>query len=212
MRERIEKAIPSGINWYDAVYVSGKSTPVSFKNNRLYSLSESENSGFGARVNKNGRTGFSYTNELDNVSDTVARALAMCSFGDVENFTLPGAAEVSFEPYDNEITKFDISDEISRAEKIIDNIRSVYPQVNVDLGISSSTGEVRLLNSLGVDVSYRESYYGFSLSCSYIMPDGTRIETWESRSEMKPVDCSALASVLIDKIEKALTVEKIDTA
>ena len=59
----IEKVIPEGVNWYDAVYVSGKSTPVSFKNNRLYSLSESENSGFGVRVNKESRTGFSYTNE-----------------------------------------------------------------------------------------------------------------------------------------------------
>lgn len=211
MRDRIEKAIPSGINWYDAVYVSGKSTPVSFKNNRLYSLSESENSGFGARINKLNKTGFSYTNELDNISDTVTRALAMCSYGDVENFTLPEETKVSFEPYDDEILKFSISDEISRAEKIIKDIQSVYPQINVDLGISSSTGHVRLLNSRGVDVSYSESYYGFSLSCSYIMPDGTRIETWEGRSEMKPFDCSALAAVVIDKIEKALTVQKIDS-
>jgi len=43
------------------------------------------------------------------------------------------------------------------------------------------------------------------------MPDGTRIETWESRSELKPVDCSALKDVMLDKIEKALTMEKIDS-
>ncbi len=211
MRELIEKVIPSGVKWYDAVHVTGKSTPVSFKNNRLYSLSESENSGFGIRINNENRTGFSYTNELSNISDSVNRALAMCSYGDVENFTLPDNTSVSFEPYDDKITEFDISSEISSAEKMINEIKSVFPEINIDMGISSSTGTVRLLNSRGVDVSYRESYYGLSLSCSYTLPDGTRIETYESRSELKPVDCSALTKVLIDKIEKALTVEKIDS-
>ena len=78
---------------------------------------------------------------LDNVSDTVKRALAMCSYGDVENFTLPDNASVSFEPYDDEITKFNIPDEISRAEKMIEDIKSVFPQINIDMGISSSTGD-----------------------------------------------------------------------
>ncbi|PKL16478.1 MAG: hypothetical protein CVV49_16090 [Spirochaetae bacterium HGW-Spirochaetae-5] len=211
MRELIEKVIPKGSGWYDAVYVSGKSTPVSFKNNRLYSLSESENSGFGVRINKDSRTGFSYTNELNNIADTAKRALAMCSFGDEENFTLPENTTVSFEPYDDAISKFNVSDEIKSAEKMIEDIKSVYPSISVDLGISSSTGTVRLINSRGVDVSYRESYYGLSVSCSYIMSDGTRIETWESRSELKPVDCSALKDVILGKIERALTIEKIDS-
>jgi len=211
MRQQIEKVIPDNTKWYDAVYVTGKSTPVSFKNNRLYSLSESENSGFGVRVNKESRTGFSYTNDPANIPDAVNRALAMCPYGDVENFTLPEDSAVSFEPYDDDITKFNVSDEILRAERMIDDIIAVYPQISIDLGISSSIGTVRLLNSRGVDVSYRESYYGLSLSCSYTMPDGTRIETWESRSELKPVDCSGLKNILIDKIEKAINVEKIES-
>jgi PmbA protein len=211
MREQIEKVIPGETGWYDAVYVSGKSTPVSFKNNRLYSLSESENSGFGVRINKESRTGFSYTNELDNITDTAKRALAMCSYGDEEKFSLPENTTVMFEPYDDAILKFNVSDEIKCAEKMIEDIKSVYPQISVDLGISSSAGKVRLINSRGVDVSYRESYYGLSVSCSYIMADGTRIETWESRSELKPVDCSALKDVMLGKIEKALTMGKIDS-
>jgi len=211
MRDIIEKIIPQGVNWYDAVYVSGKSNPVSFKNNRLYSLSESENSGFGLRINKEGRTGFSYTNDIDNIKDTAKRALAMCSFGDTEGFTLPDSTSVTFEPYDDEIKNFNINEEISCAEKMISEILSVYPGINIDLGISSSTGTVRLINSRGVDVSYRESYYGLSVSCSYVMPDGNRIETWESRSELKPSNCSSLTDVVIDKIEKALKTEKIES-
>lgn len=210
MKSQIERALTEGVKWYDAVYVSGKSSPVSFKNNRLYSISESENSGFGIRINKESRTGFSYTNEFENISDAVKRSLAMCSYGDVENFTLPDNASASFEPYDEAIAGFNISDEIARAEKMIDDIKSVYPQISIDMGISSSTGTVRLVNSRGIDVSYRESYYGLSLSCSYIMPDGTRIETWESRSELSPVDCSELKNIVLEKINKALTVEKID--
>jgi PmbA protein len=43
------------------------------------------------------------------------------------------------------------------------------------------------------------------------MPDGSRIETWESRSELKPVDCSELKNILIKKIEDGLTVKKIES-
>ncbi len=212
MRDLIEKEIPSGLKWYDAVHVTGKSTPVSFKNNRLYSLSESENSGFGIRINNSeSRTGFSYTNELSNISDSVKRAHDMCRYGDLENFTLPDNTSVSFEPYDDRIAEFNIESEIAGAEKMINEIKSVFPEINIDMGISSSTGAVRLINSRGVDVSYRESYYGLSLSCSYTLPNGTRIETYESRSELKPVDCSGLTKILIDKIEKALNVQKIES-
>lgn len=211
MRNSIERSLPEGVRWYDAVYVSGRSTPVSFKNNRLHSVSETESSGFGIRVNMDGRTGFSYTNDSDNVDGAVKRSLGMCRYGDIENFILPGDAAVTFEPYDHEISGFNIRDEIDRSEKMIDDIKSVFPGINVDLSIASSTGMVRLLNSAGADVSYRESYYSMSVSCSLIMPDGSRVETWESRSELKPADCSFLKKILIDKIDKALHPEKIDT-
>lgn len=212
MRDAVEKFLPSGVRWYDAIYVSGRSRPVSFTNNRLHSVSESESSGFGVRVNMNGRTGFSYTNDQDNIAGAVNRAVAMCSYGDPEGFTLPGDASVTFEPYDDQISSFDIEEEINRGERMIGDMKSFFPGINVDLGLASSTGEIHLVNSSGADVSYRESYYSVSLSCSYIMHDGTRIETWESRSELKPVDCSFLNRLLIDKIEKALHVEKLDTA
>jgi PmbA protein len=94
---------------------------------------------------------------------------------------------------------------------MIDDIISVYPQASIDLGVSSALSEVRLINSNGVDVSYRESHYGFSVSCTYIMPDGSRIETWESRSELSPVDRSDLKNILIKKIEDGLAVEKIES-
>ena len=211
MRTTIEKIIPSKLKWYDAIHVSGRSKPISFKNNRLYSISESENSGFGIRVNLDSKTGFSCTNALDNIDETVKRALQMSSFGDMENFDLPDNTTKLFEPYSSEIDKFNIHDEISIAEKIIDDMKSVYPQISIDLGISSSQSEVRLINSNGVDQSYRESQYGFSISCTYIMPDGSRIETWENRSELKPVDYSELKDILIKKIENGLTVEKIES-
>jgi PmbA protein len=124
---------------------------------------------------------------------------------------LPDNTTRSFEPFSAEIEKFNIQDEIGRAEKIIADIKSVYPQISIDLGISSALSEVRFMNSKGVDESYRESHYGFSISCTYIMPDGSRIETWESRSELKPVDCSELKDILIKKIEDGLRLEKIES-
>ncbi len=211
MKREIEALLPAGVKWYDAVYVSGRSRPVSFRNNRLHTVSESENSGLGLRINVGGRTGFSYTNDPANIEGTLRRAAAMCPYGDVENFILPGDTAAGFEPYDEAINMFTLNDEISSAEKMIAGIESCYPGINIDLGISSSTGDVRLVNSSGVDVSYRESYYGVSVSCSYTMGDGTRIDTSESMSELRPADYSGLKEKLITRIGLALNVAPLET-
>lgn len=211
MKREIESLLPKGVRWYDAVYAAGRSTPVSFKNNRLYSVSESENSGLGIRLNVEGRTGFSYTNDPGNISGTVSRAEAMCRYGDEENFTLPGNTKAHFEPYDEGIKNFNITEEITRAERMIDDIRSAFPGINIDLGISVSTGDVRLVNSSGADVSYRESYYGVSVSCSYTMTDGTRLDTWESISELKPSGYSEIQDKLVKRIGDALNVVPLET-
>ena len=205
MKKQIIDAVPAGADWFDAVIVTGRSTPLDFKNNRLHSVNEKENSGAGVRINIDGRTGFSYTNDSERIGEAVKRSAGLAPFCDKESFSLPADVSADFEPYDEALSSFDLKDEIGRAEETIEAIQKVFPSITIDMGIGASTGSFRLINSEGIDVSYRDSLYSVGISCTYITGDGNKIDTWESTSSMKPVDFSRLKDSLIRKVEYALT-------
>lgn len=209
--ERILESMPGKFRWFDAVYVAGRSTPLSFRNNRFHSLSESESSGFGIRINRDGRTGFSYTNDPQRRAGAVERAYGMAPYGDPENFTLPSDTTLGFEPYDPAIEYFSVKDEIAAAEEFISSLRSEFPEISIDMGISASSGVMRLMNSEGVDISYRDSYYTVSVSCVLVMDNGVRIDTWEGKSDLRPVEYNEFKEKLIEKIKRAQVQEKVAT-
>lgn len=211
MRNEIFDAVPKNTSWFDAVFVKGKSTPLTFKNNRIYSVNESENSGFGVRVNIEGKTGFSFTNDPSGIAGTVKRATASVPYGEIEKFKIPSDTVKTFDPYDEGITSFNPASEIERAGKFIREIESAFPSISVDMSVSSSTGSFRLINSKGVDLEYHESFYSVSASCSYVMKGGVKIDTWESLSDLKPTDYKHLSSLLINRIERSLTIEKLNS-
>ena len=211
MKDILFGTVPGDAAWFDAVYITGKSTPVTFKNNRIYSVNESENSGFGVRVNIDGKTGFSYTNDPSGTADAVKRAVSTAPYGENDTFKIPSGTLKSFEPYDEKIGSFDPVSEIGAAENFIRKIESAFPSISVDLFLSASSGSFRFINSEGIDLEYKESLYSVSVSCSYVMKNGVKIDTWESDSGLKPLDYSHLASVLISRIEGALTLEKLDS-
>ncbi|HPS56886.1 MAG TPA: TldD/PmbA family protein [Spirochaetota bacterium] len=211
MIERVTKTMPGGTRWFDIIHVSGRSTPVKFKNNRLHSLTENENSGTGVRLNIDGHTGFSSTNDDSNIERIAKLAASLSKFGDIENFTLPADTKSLFDPYDPEIENFNLQNEISACEASIDELTRRFPGISIDMGVTASTGSLRLANSEGIDISYRDSYYSASVSATLVLEDGTRIETWEGESHTKPVEFREMAGVVADKIEKALTARKIES-
>ena len=202
----MNKILPvlSGTRWFDVIEASGSSTPVSFKNNRLHTLTERHNRGYGIRANVAGRTGFSFTNIPDRIEATCRRALELAPFSDEENFELPPVSKVSFEPWDSNAEKsFNTGDEIHKFEEAIDRIRTRFPEATVDGGSSLSLGFQRLVNSNGLDVSFRSSSYGASLSVTCIREDGVRIDVWDGLSRMSTVPFLHLADNIIAKVEKA---------
>lgn len=211
MKDTLFNAIPKDASWFDAVYITGRSTPISFKNNRIYSVNESENSGFGVRVNIGGKTGFSFSNDPAGIEGTVKRAAATAPYGEVEKFTVPGDTVKGFDPYDSDIDLFDTAGEIYTAEKFIRKIEYAFPSINVDMSVSASAGSFRLINSRELDLVYNDSLYSVSVSCSYVVKDGVKIDTWESISGLKPLDYNYLSDILIDRISRAINLEKLSS-
>jgi len=196
--------------WYDCIEIESLSLPISFKNNRIYSLLESRNHGYGIRVNADGKTGFSYTNRAQGLTCTVESALAMAPFGEKEGFTLPPSdPPVSFEPYSREIESVDADHEIHKGNEAIAALVKRFPGVMVDCGISISRGMNRVVNSSGIDVRYRYSRYSFSLSATISFDDGSRLSIGEGLAFREPVAVEGCVDTLMEKLDRALRIRKI---
>jgi predicted Zn-dependent protease len=89
MIEDIASKLKTTCSWFDIYQSEYKSTPIEFRNNKLYSIQENNNSGTGIRLNKNGKTGFSYTNNSDEIENSAKKAEELSVFGDTEDLELP---------------------------------------------------------------------------------------------------------------------------
>ncbi len=209
MIEQIQDRLSGRARWFDIIEVRGAGTPISFANNRLHSVTERHNSGYGVRVNVDGKTGFSYTNDISRLEETADRALQLSAWGDIEDFELPSSAEKAFEPYDDAIDTFDPAGEIAAAEETIAMILGRFPQATVDLSLGRSTGSMRIVNSSGLDRSFRSSHYAASIGATLILDDGSRIDAGESASFLAPAPHGDLRTGVMDKIEAALVTKKL---
>jgi PmbA protein len=209
--ERIRDRLSGRARWFDIIEIRGTSTPVSFKNNRLHSITEHNNSGYGVRVNVDGRTGFSYTNDGARLIEAADRALELSSWGDTEDFDLPAKAAMTFQPYDASINDFDVKLEIAQAEDTIAALLRAFPKATIDMHISKSDGDARIINSNGIDISYRSSRYSASISATLILDDGTRIDTGESASSLAPAPYGQLRDKIIRKIKAALVTKPLSS-
>ena len=209
MIERIREKLSTAARWFDVIEEGGTGTSISFKNSRIHSVTERQNSGYGIRVNVGRQTGFSYTNDRARIDETIARAIAASEYGDVEEFDLPAKADVPFEPYDGSIRSFSISSEIAGAENAIGAVLEKFPAANIGCSIGESRGSMRIVNSNGIDQSYKSSHYAASLSARLILSDGAILDIWESVSACAPRSFESLAPAIIDKLEKAREVKKL---
>ena len=203
MIDDINKRLSGKCRWYDVLETSGSTVPIQFKNNRLYSVQEKENSGLGIRANVKGKTGFSYSNDRGNLDAVIDRALSLSAYGDDEGFDLPGEADASFDTYDENIKTFNVHGEISLAREAIKAITGCFPGAHVDVSISRYEGRMSLVNSRGFNASYRSSMYSAGISLTNVMDDGTKIDVWEGRSFAAPADYSFLVGRVIERAQQA---------
>lgn len=209
--ERIQRVLAGRTRWYDVIETQGSATPVSFANNRFHSITGRHNRGFGIRVNVEGKTGFSYTNDPAMIEETADRAVALAAYGEAEDFDLPSSAEATFEPYREAIMAFDTKREIAAADEAIASLRDRLPGAVVDASIAASDGSVRLCNSEGLDASYRSSSYSAHLSVTLTGEDGVRLEASESASHLAPAGYGELVEKLAEKIDRAMTTRRLES-
>ena len=209
MIEDLQKRLEKKCDWFDILFTEGESTPLSFRNNEIYSIRERQTSGYGLRVNVNRRTGFSFTNERDHIENIIDEALAMAKQGDVEEFTLPAdLCKSHLEPYSDEIRDYDPDAEIIKGREAISYIGERYPDIRIDVSISGASGSKRIVNSEGFNDSYRFSYYSASLTAKMVMKNGVLLEIWEGITDLKPADFRHLADRILEKLDRGVFIKE----
>jgi len=199
----IKQNLPSNTKWFDLIETSSETMPLQFKNNKFYSIKQKQNHGFGLRINIDDKIGFSYTNNMNSLDQTLSKAIALSKFGEKETFTLIKDDCNYFEPYSEKIKDINLESEVVNIEKIISEITTVFPTALVNFSIGTSFGYERIVNSLGFDNSFRNSYFSASLSVSDVINGEEKISLWDGVSSIYQVEYKQLQNKIIKMLTLA---------
>lgn len=201
--EKIINRLNNEASWYDVFSQSGTSLSIDFKNNELEMIEQSELSGTGLRLNKNGKTGFSFTNDPLQIDGVVDKAIALSEFGDKENFSLPQKV-----PYPEVLCSykenFDKDSEVEFGKSAIEKIKKEFPSADVDVRIGYGNGSRTLINSSGINKTEDySSYYGY-VSAVLVDDEGSRLETGYGLSSTADISFENLPDKVINDFKLAV--------
>ena len=183
---------------------SYEQTPVIFEANRLKQLHSRQGILIALRVIRNGRVGFSTTTRLDDRVSLVNRAIEVAQFGMTARFELPSSKVYpQVEIYDPGVEELEIEQMVNLGESLIAKVREHTPDLVCEAEVTKSVVWVHILNSQGMEASYRRSSFAISLEGSLIR-DMDMLFVGDSDSSCHPLlDTAKVASSVINQLELA---------
>ncbi len=183
---------------------SYEETPVIFEANRLKQLHTRQGALVALRIIHKGRVGFSTTTRLDDRVSLVNRAIEVAQFGMTARFELPPLkAYPQVEVYDPGVEALEIEQMVNLGESLIAKVRGHTPDLVCEAGVTKSIVQVHILNSQGVEVSYRRSYFAISLEGNLIR-DTDMLFVGDSDSSCHPIeDTDKVSNSVINQLELA---------
>ncbi|MBN1499022.1 MAG: TldD/PmbA family protein [Spirochaetes bacterium] len=173
--DKLKDRLKKETGWFDIYYSESKSYPVKFEHSVLEEVNEYEDSGVGIRLNKNGKTGFSYTNNSELIEKAADKAIELSAFGEKEHLALPGKTDAVNLKHEYWKT-FDKKTEIAKGTRAIEIIKEKFPHADVTVQISAGEGSRRLINSEGADYSEEYKYYSSYVSALLVDESGSRLD------------------------------------
>ena len=204
-----EKYLKENTDWYEFYFEESESFPISFANNRFYSMSEKFSSGCGMRVCVGGKIGFSFSNNKNKLLETAQTAVSLAKFSEIQAINLPELPQNIIEPVTFVEDTISEENEIETAEKAISSIKQQFDEALSDVRINSGKGSRRIVNSKGLDYSSKYSFYSASVSTERILEDKSRISVWEAVSSIKKENYDHLCSDIIQTHIFSQTITKV---
>jgi len=162
--EKILEAALSKAEEAEVYRVKKETTTVKFQANRLKSISSLFKEGAGLRVIRGGKIGFSSINNLNDPYTLVNRALNSAQFGQRAHFHFPPPKRIPpVQCFDPSLSSLKIEQMIEEGEKAIKLVLEEVPYLECEGEVRKAETEVRILNTSGLDESYKKTGYLFFL-------------------------------------------------
>ena len=156
----------------EVVYQASEERSVHFQDNKLKSMNTKAVRGVGLRVIRNGRIGFSCTNDLDDVPRLIEHAVASAAFGQEAQFEFPGrlGAHEQVKIYDRATAELPMERAADIVRGGIGRIIEAYPTAHCAGGIGRESGCWVLCNTRGLH--HEEIATGASMGLSGFLVKG----------------------------------------
>ena len=167
IKRLFERAEAAGFEASEADYASSEEFAVSVKDGEIVDYSVSSGMGLGFRALLNGKMGYASTQVLDEdaldllVSGAAENAALIEN--DDEEFIFAGSDSYpEMDVYNDEIDAISAAEKIDMARRLEKACVSIDPRVTQCemVELMSGSGARRLVNSRGLDVSFRDNYIG----------------------------------------------------
>ncbi|MGB9620849.1 MAG: TldD/PmbA family protein [Brevinematia bacterium] len=183
----------------DVIVIEENSTTVKFEGSKLNSVNNFSKEGLGVRIIKDGKVGFSSTNDVSKVDEIFMKAEEVSKFGEELDISFPKQPKATLNENFVDPSLEDVSqrDMIELGEEIISSIKEIDHSIEVNLEIEKSFIRKSVINSSGLDLSNSKTIWGVSVEGVYVGNDDSLLWLYDSKfSTRYDIDFSPLVSYL----------------
>jgi PmbA protein len=184
--------------------ISSEQTPVKFENNRLKQIISKQSQVVALRIIKNGRIGYSVTNNIDDIEMLVSSAVETAQFGTTAKFEFPALSDYpDVNVYDPAIESVSTEQMIKLGEEMIETVRNNTPDITCEGGVTGSTASVKIINTAGASAEYHRSTFSMGLEGA-VVHDTDMLFVGEDESSCHPLtDTKTVTGTVIRQLDWA---------
>jgi PmbA protein len=180
-------------------------TVIEFRANEFHSQESRLSHGYGLRVVKNGRVGFSSSSDPNKVEDLVQAAVDTAEFGKQCSFEFPGAKpNPAVKTFENRVIMLPALKMIEWGRELIDAVRARVPGLKLDVTLARNYGETVIANSAGLERRFSRATLQLSAT-GLVVSDGL---VWISEYENLSSGAVPSIGLLADRIEERAILAK----
>ncbi len=212
MIERILELALREAQQVEVYEAQSESTMAHFEANRLKQVESRQGSSISLRLVRDGRLGFASAGGAVDAARLVQMAVETSSFGAPALFGFPGPQRFPDVPaYDDRVAAMETDTLIGIGTEVIDTVTARDSSVQCEGMISVGAGRVRILNSSGLDATYRKTNLGMFMEG--IRVNGTdMLFVGDSISSTELfTDAGEVAVTMLTQLERASRSASIDT-
>jgi PmbA protein len=194
-KEILERILKKDVDQAEVYLSSSKTLKIDVLNQKIESIDEIQETGYGIRIIKNKKLGFAYSSDIDEsaIEETIDQAISNANNSESDQYhKLPDNAAAqeksSIELYDKKINQTPIEKKIEKALAIEEIAYKTDKRVKKTekISYSDSESEISIINSNGIDLKQKINYCGSF--AEVIAIDGEEMQTGYGIGFVKDID------------------------